>query len=198
MKRLILAAALAIFTLALPAGLLAQETKSEAASGESTTTKIWEWANFLILAGGLGYFVVKYAPPAFDARGRRIRKDMVEADEIRKTAEARMAEVERRLAHLGDEIAALRTEAQCEETAENTRFGRETEAEIAKIQARAEQEIAAAAKAARMELKRYAAELALDLAQEKLRTRITPETEDRLVRGFLKNLIQPPSSAEAG
>jgi F-type H+-transporting ATPase subunit b len=197
MKRLILAAALAILTLALPAALLAQQSKSEASSGESTTTEIWEWANFLILAGGLGYVVVKYVPPAFDARGKRIRKDMVEAEEIRKAAEARMAEVERRLAHLGDEIAALRAEAQREEAAENARFARETAAEIAKLQANAEQEIDSAAKAARMELKRYAAELALDLAQEKLRARITPETEDRLVRGFLKNLIQPPSSAGA-
>lgn len=196
MKRWILTAALAIFTVALPAALYAQGN-TEAGGGESASSQAWEWANFLILAGGLGYIIYKKVGPAYEARGRRIRKDMVEAEETMKAAQARAADVERRLAHLADEIAALRAEAQGEEATENSRFARETAAEIAKIQAHAEQEIASAAKAARMELKRYAAELALGLAREKLTRRMTPETEDRLVRGFLKNLVQPPSSAGA-
>ena len=44
-----------------------------------------------------------------------------------------------------------------------------------------------------MDLKRYAAEIALRLAEEKIRTRMTPDTEDRLVRGFVKNLEGPPA-----
>ena len=39
-----------------------------------------------------------------------------------------------------------------------------------------------------MELKRHAARLALDLAEAKLRARMTPETEDALLGGFVRNL----------
>ena len=67
-----------------------------------------------------------------------------------------------------------------------------TAAEIAKIQAHAEQEIASAGKAARMELKRYSAELAIDLAEQKIRARMTPETQDALVRGFVRDLSHRP------
>ena len=67
-------------------------------------------------------------------------------------------------------------------------MAQQTEAEIAKIQAHAEQEIASAGKAARMALKRYSAELAMGLAEQKVRARMTPETEDALVQGFVRNL----------
>ena len=113
---------------------------------------------------------------------------MVEAGEVRKEAEARAAEVDRRLANLEAEIATLRAESGKEEEAETGRFGRHTAAEIAKTQAQSEQEIAAAGKAARMELKRHCAELAVGLAKEKIRARMTPETQDALVRGFVRDV----------
>src|SRR5438874_7730040 len=59
-----------------------------------------KWVNFLILAGGLGYLIGKHAGPFFAARSSSIRKDMVESEQQRQEAEARGAEVERRLANL--------------------------------------------------------------------------------------------------
>jgi len=199
MKRLILWAGLAALILTASSVAWAAEEKSAGgeASSESGGLKAWEWANFLVLAGGLGYIIRKNAGPAFEARGRLIRKAMLEAEEIRKEAEARVADVERRLDHLADEIAALRAEAQHEEEAENARYERRTASELAKIQAHAEQEIAAAGKAARMELKRHAADLALELAERKIRARMNPATEDQLVRMFMDRLPGPPPSAAA-
>jgi len=57
-----------------------------------------------------------------------------------------------------------------------------------RLSTHAEQEIASAGKAARMALKRYAAELAVGLAEQKVRARMTPDTEDALVQGFVRNL----------
>lgn len=168
--------------LALPLASLAQE------GGESGGMKFWEWANFIVLAGGLGYIIGKYAGPAFDARSRKIRQEIIEAREMKEEADARAASVERRLANLEAEIAALRAEAHQEERVELSRYGQQTAAEIAKIQARAEEELAAAGKAARMELKGHAAKLALDLAEAKLRARMTPEAEDALLGGFVRHL----------
>jgi len=147
-----------------------------------------KWANFLLLAGLLGYFIGKNAGPFFAARSASIRKDMEESLRQRKEAEAMAADVDRRLANLEKDIAALRGQGEAEARAETERVAQESEAEIAKIQAHSEQEIASAGKAARMALKRYAAELAIGLAEQKVRARMTPDTEDALVQGFVRNL----------
>ncbi|MCL5745635.1 MAG: hypothetical protein M1541_17210, partial [Acidobacteria bacterium] len=41
--------------------------------------EILKWANFLLLAGGLGYLIGKNAGPFFATRSQQIRKDMEEA-----------------------------------------------------------------------------------------------------------------------
>lgn len=192
MRKLFVGTVLAVFLLAAPAARCAEP----GSANSEGALKTWEWINFILLAGGLGYFIGKNAGPAFEARGRRIRKDIVEAEEAKKEADGRAAAVERRLARLSEEIAELRAEARREEEAEHARYERQIAAEVAKIEAHAEQEVAAAGKAARMELKRYAAELALGLAEQKLRDGMTPETEDRMVRGFVKK-IDSPSAAQA-
>jgi len=177
----------------------ADETPLEHASeppaeGEHGKLELWKWANFVVLAGGLGYLIGKNAGPYFAGRSQQIRKDMHEAQEARRQSEARAAEVDRRLASLESEIAALRAESKNEAQVESERLTRHTAAEMAKIQSRAEQEIASAGKAARMELKRYTAHLAVSLAEQRLQARITPETQDALVRGFVRDL-EPASHA---
>ena len=147
-----------------------------------------KWANFLLLAGLLGYFIGKNAGPFFAARSAGIRKDMDESLRQREQAEAKAADVDRRLANLEKDIAALRGQSETEAQAETERMAQHTAAEIAKIQAHAEREIASAGKAARMALKRYSAELAMGLAEQKVRARMTPDTEDALVQGFVRNL----------
>jgi F-type H+-transporting ATPase subunit b len=163
-------------------------SEGHAKEGEEGNMEPWKWANFLVLAGGFGYLIGKNAGPFFDGRTAQIRKDMVEAAAARQDAEARAAEVQRRLDNLETEIAALRAEANRQGEAEAQRLTQQTAAEVAKIQAHAEQEIVAAGKAARLELKRYSAGLAIGLAEQKIRARITSSTEDDLVRSFVDNL----------
>jgi F-type H+-transporting ATPase subunit b len=177
--------------------VMAQE---KAATGETKSEEgnlgPWKWANFLLLAGGLGYLAGKHGGPFFAARSKSIRKDMIEAAETRQDAETRAAAVERRIANLESEIAALRAEAQREEQSETERIAQHSAAEMAKLQAHAEQEIASAAKAARMDLKRYSADLAIQLAEQKIRARLTPDGQDALVRGFVRDLEPSASRPE--
>jgi F-type H+-transporting ATPase subunit b len=200
MRRLALFAALAA-GLCLPARpTFAQEKKESLAekadeagnrahaAEEEGSMDIWKWANFLILAGGIGFLIGKHAGPFFAARSAGIRKDMEDSLAQRQEAEARAADVERRLANMEADIAALRDAGQRDSQAEAERMERHTAAEIAKIQAHSEQEIASAGKAARMELKRYAADLAVELAEQKVRARMTPDAQDALVQGFVRNL----------
>jgi len=193
MKRLLLAISLAVLACGLPTAALAAESeKKEAAASAEGNLKIWEWANFLLFAVGVGYLIRKHAGPYYAARAAGIRQDLEQSERTAKAAEARAAEVERRLASLETEIAALRTESQRESAAETQRYAQQTAAEIAKVGTRGEQEIAAAQKAASLELQRYAARLAVELAEQKIRARLDPETEDRLVAGFVRG-VDPPA-----
>jgi F0F1-type ATP synthase membrane subunit b/b' len=149
---------------------------------------LWKWANFLVLAGALGYLAAKTLPPVFASRSQAILQDMTESEKIRKDAEARAANVERRLAGLEAEIAALRADSQKEAQTETERLKAHTAGEIARIQAQSAREIESLTKSARTDLKRYAAGLAVDLAEQKIRGRMTPTTQDGLVRGFVREL----------
>lgn len=186
MKRL----AFPILVLGLAAAIPAACAQSGefSGSGKEGSLKGWEWANFVVLAGALGYLAGKNGGPFFAARSGKIRQDMMEAAALRKDAEARAAEIERRLTNLESDIATLWDEARNEKRAETERIALQTAAESAKTQAHAEQEIASAAKAARTELRRYAAGLAVELAGRQIRARMTPDTHDELVRGFVRDL----------
>ena len=71
----------------------------------------WKWANFAILAAGLGYLIRKHAPAFFEQRSLEIRQGIAEATKAKQEAEARAAAMERRLASLESEIASLRAGA---------------------------------------------------------------------------------------
>ncbi|HMD71761.1 MAG TPA: ATP synthase F0 subunit B [Bryobacteraceae bacterium] len=198
MKRLACAAMVLGLGLLAP-GRYARAAEAAAESGgnqEKEPSEIWKWANFALLAGGLGYLVAKNAPAFFAARSKKIVEDMTGARKLREEAEARAANVDLRLANLESDIAALRGESQAQAAAEAERLKAHAASELAKIQALAEREIEAAGKAARMELRRFAAQLATDLAQRKIEARMTPETQDGLVRGFVHDLGNPPSGAQ--
>jgi F-type H+-transporting ATPase subunit b len=176
----------------------AQEAQEKTKSGLSPTLEsILLWVNFAILVGGLAYLVGKYGSPYLTARSQKISQDIVEAARVRKDAEARTAEVDRRLADLESDLAAIRAESQKELESQRRFAAHRRASEMAKIQAHAELEIAAAGKLARLELKRYSAELAIALAAQKIQAGMTSDTQDALVRGFVKDLDRPAASAPA-
>jgi F-type H+-transporting ATPase subunit b len=181
--------------------VFAQEAFAQEAAHEKTKSglsptleSILLWVNFAILVAGLTYLVRKYGNPFLAARSHKITQDIEEAARVRKDAEARSAEVDRRLANLAADLAALRVESQKELEAQRRHAAERSAAEMAKIQVRAEQEIAAAGKLARLELKRYSAGMALTIAAQKIQARMTSDTQDALVRGFVKDLDRPSSS----
>ncbi len=148
----------------------------------------WKWANFFILAGLLGWVIRKNARSFFASRNAAIQKGIAEATEMRRSAEARAAAVEVRLAALDTEIGSMRKEARAELQAEADRILAQTTQLLAKIQSQAEQDIAAAGKAARQELKAYSADLSIRLAEQKLRNRITADAQQHLVASFVNEL----------
>jgi len=191
MKRLVLAAMLWIG--AFGVCVYAQENGApragEAKQEEAGDTWIvWKWANFAILAAGLGYLISKNLPPFFRSRTSSIQKGISESQEIKREAEKRLVEMESRLSKLGGEIERFRTEARSEMEQESGRIRQETEKQIEKLRKQAEQEVGLAGKLARRELKAYAGELALQLAEQRIKVSLDPATGAGLVDGFIHDL----------
>jgi F-type H+-transporting ATPase subunit b len=181
---------LVLFSAAAPTAAAEPEhgsAGSESASHGNNTT-LWKWVNFGILAGGLGYFGGKKGGSFFRSRTRDIQQAIAEATRLRQEAEARLAEMEQRLTQMDGAVAELRAAASAESAAEAERIRRETEAQLAKVQANAEAEIAAAAKSARQELKAYTVELAVRLAEERVRRQLRAEDDSALVESFAREL----------
>jgi len=162
----------------------AQKAENSQGNTEHGSMVVWGWINFVLLAAGLGYLAKKNAGPYFAKRSLAIRQNMIDADVARAESDAKVAEVDARLANLEGEIEALQSNARQEAEADAERIRQETGAEMAKIQARIAEEIASATKSARLELRRYSAGLALDLAERKIAARMSPEVQDRLVDHF--------------
>jgi F-type H+-transporting ATPase subunit b len=201
MKRLagrrIVALVLLLFV-KFPASAQKRESEGQKVAESTGVTEhgpevLWGWVNFVLLAGGLGYLIKKHGGPYFAQRSLEIRKGMVEAEAARAASDVKVAEVDRRLASLQADIEALRVSAKQEAEADAQRVRRAAAAEMAKIQSHAAEEIASAGKSATLELRRYSADLALGLAEQKIAARMSPETQDRLVRGFVATMAHAAS-----
>ena len=160
----------------------------ESGAAEPDPMLKWKWINFAILVGVLGYLIGKKAPAFFAGRSADIQRDIREATRQRDEAEQRAAEMERRMATLGDEIEQLRRGAKEQMANESERIRQETAQHIARVQHSAEQDISAAAKHATQELKAYSASLAIDLAEQRIRARMTGDTQNNLVDRFVGGL----------
>ena len=151
--------------------------------------------NFAVIAGIILWASRKHLPGLFKSRTAAIQKAMQEAQKASEEARRRLADIESRLMRLDGEIGMMRDTAEKEAAAEEARIHAALQEESRKIVEGAQQEIAAAAKAARRELTAYAADLAVGLAQKQIR--VDAATDQALVRNFAGQLGTSSESADA-
>lgn len=179
-----------LFTALCTAGVcFGQQPGGEAAD----SIEIWRWLNFAILAAGLGYLIVKNLPPFFHARTSLIQKEISEAQKAKQDSDQRAAAIDKRVSGLGAEIEAFRVQSRAEMEREGERIRQETAVQIRKINDQAQIEIESAGKAARREVRLYAANLALDLAAQRIRTRLDAGAEAGLIDNFIGDLKRQES-----
>src|SRR5512140_1296090 len=138
--------------------------------------------NFAVIFFAMAGLMRKMLPGYFRGRTSTIQKGIEEARKMSEDARRRLAEVEGRLSRLAADIAAMQREADENAKAEEQRLVAGGEEERRRIVASAEEEIEMAAKSARRELKAYVAELAVQLAEKKIR--VSKDTDEALVRAF--------------
>lgn len=142
--------------------------------------------NFAAVFIFIAVMLRKKLPGYFSGRTAAIQKGIEEARKMSEEARSRLTEVEGRLSRLDADIAAMRSEAEENAKAEEHRIQTASEEERKRIVTSAEQEISMAANAARRDLKSYAAELAVDLAEKKIR--VDKSADEALVREFTARL----------
>ena len=142
--------------------------------------------NFAIVAGVIVWFSKKNLPAMFRSRTATIQKSLEEARAASDDANRRLAEIESRLKHLGEEIGQMQATAEANAAAEEQRIKAAAEEDARRIVESAQQDIAAAARAARRELTAHAADLAITLASKQIR--VDASTDQALVRHFAKDL----------
>ena len=144
--------------------------------------ELWKFLNLILFLGVMIYILRRPLSAAFKGRRESIRRDLVRAQEERDAAVQKLAEVESRLEGLNGEVAAIKERAAKEAAEERERMALATEADVRKLTDQARREIESAGKAARQDLRRYAAEETIVTAQEILRKEMRPEDDERLIR----------------
>jgi F-type H+-transporting ATPase subunit b len=145
--------------------------------------ELWKFVNLVIFMICAFYLHRRLGRPireALRSRSEAIKRELARAREERDQALAKLAEVEVRFEGLDKEVALIEEKARIEAEAEKERINLATEQEIARIRDQAKREISSAGKAARHELRRFAAIESVRLAEKILQREISPADDARL------------------
>jgi F-type H+-transporting ATPase subunit b len=186
-----LAASILFVSLFAAVGANAAEKTGGAATEQAT--EIFKWINFAIVAGVIVWVFGRLLPPVFRKKAEAISSAITTAANAKSAADAQLREAETRLANLQKEVAQLRALAEKEAAAEVARLRAATQSDAQKIAAAAKAEIEAAERAARLELKALAANLAVDGAETLLAKQLTAKTQGSLISHFVKSLEERPN-----
>jgi F-type H+-transporting ATPase subunit b len=160
-----------------------------AAEGEEGGSELWlglgKLANLVLVVGVLVWVARKPLANFFVVRTQTIREQLAEAQKARQDAELRLAEIEAAMSGLDRELEDIRNAAEKEAQEEYQRLVAAAEGEAEKIIDRARREIDGMTRAAQLELKAHASELAVKLAKEKIASELTQEDRDRMFDRFV-------------
>jgi len=177
--------------------LFAVASAHAAEEGGHTATEraneVFKWINFAIVAGLIAWVFLKLTPSFFRKNADAISSAITKATATKAEAERQLQEAEGKLARLEQEVAQLRATAQREAAAEAERLRALTQREVQKVGLAAKAEIEAAERAARLELKVIAANLAVDGAESLLAKQLTPQAQESLLSAFVKSLEGRPN-----
>lgn len=145
----------------------------------------WPVANFIIFLGVLYYFFNKPFADYLAGRSSTIRKDLVEAAELRSNATAQLAAIEQKVQALPGELNALRARGSEDIKAEEQRIAAQAAADRERLLEQTRREIELQVRLAKKEILDHAANLSVQLATERIRAEITAEDQSRIVDRYL-------------
>jgi F-type H+-transporting ATPase subunit b len=144
--------------------------------------------NLLLVVGVLIWIARKPLSNFFARRSDSVREQLAEAQKARAEAEARLAEVQSRMSRLDDELKEIANTAEKEAQDEYKKMLAQAEQDAEKIVERSRQEIEGMTRTAQQELRLHAAELSVQMAEEKIQNEISAADHERLLNRFVSKL----------
>lgn len=145
--------------------------------------ELWKFVNLAVFIVGAIYLHQRFGKPiseALRARGEGIKRELETAREEKQHALAKLAEVEARIQEMDREVLSIREHAEFEAEAERERIKIATQAEVNKLKQQAQREIESTAKAAVQELRDFASQQSVALAEEWIRRDLSTEDDTRI------------------
>jgi F-type H+-transporting ATPase subunit b len=150
--------------------------------------EVWKFLNLAIfLAAGI-YILRRPISEALGARREAIKQELVQAQEEKARAEAKIAEADSLLSRLDADVRAIEQQAAQEAEAERQRLAAATQREIGKLKQQAEREMETADKLARKALREFFAKRSVEYAREDVRSRMRPEDDHHLIEESIGEL----------
>jgi F-type H+-transporting ATPase subunit b len=161
-------------------------------AGHETVDVIARLFNFALLAGTLVYFLRSPIANYLRNRGIGIRSDLVKAADMRTAAAAELAAIDAKMAALPAELDALRKAGADEVAAEEARIREMAGTERTRLLDQARREIDWQLKVAQRDLTARTADLAVAIAEKRVKATITADDQARLVDRYLGQLARTP------
>jgi F-type H+-transporting ATPase subunit b len=149
---------------------------------------LYKWINFILLAGGLAFVLRKPLSEFFVQRSASIRKSLEEGRKALETSQAQMQAVEEKLRHFEEAMATFRAAALREMAEEHEHIRQTAAREAEKMMESVRAQMDVGSKQARLELKLFAAQMAVGLAEEMIVQRLDEAGQKRLVNQFMAQL----------
>ena len=150
--------------------------------------ELWKFVNLAIFTAVGIYILRKPISQALGARREAIKRELVQAQEQKAQAVAKLAEAESLLTRLDSDVRNVQEHARQEVDSERDRVAASTSREIEKLKQQAEREIETADKVARKELRQFLAQRSVEVARETVRGRMNPDDDRVLIEESIGEL----------
>ena|SRR5690349_10961250 len=150
--------------------------------------EIWKFLNLAIFAAAGIYILRRPISEALGARREAIKQELVQAQEQKARAEAKIAEADALLSRVDADVRAVKAQANQEAESERQRVAASTQREIEKLRQQAQREMETADKVARKELRQFFANKSVEHARENVRSRMGVEDDRHLIEESIGEL----------
>jgi len=157
---------------------------------KATLDFLGQTINFLVLFGGLAYFLLKPIKNFLGKRVESVERSLKETDDSRREAERKLDEIKARLASLGQEIEKISEKAELEGQSRREKIIQLTRQETERIKSFAQQEIEMLSQAEIQHLKEYTTELAAALAEKTIKKKLSLEDQSQLIDKSIERLAR--------
>jgi len=158
----------------------------------------YPFLNFFLLIAVLVYFARKPLLDFFNERREKIQGDLQAAAELRRDAERRFAEWQRKLANIEEELEGIRAVSRERAEAEREHIIADANSSAERIRSDATAAIQQELRRSRKVLREEAADLAVELAGNLLRDHVTDADRERLVAEFIERIEHTSAPGGAG